>query len=416
MPEVRFDGFTGDWKQSKVGDFYFFKNGLNKGKEFFGSGTPIVNFTDVFHNRDICFSKLKGRVQLNENEIKNYEVKKGDIFFTRTSETIEEIGYPSVMTDQPCDTVFSGFVLRGRAINEDPLEINFKRYVFFTEKFREEMKKKSSMTTRALTSGTAIKEMEFCFPISKEEQERIGNFLKYLDNTIALHQQELTTLKRTKQGFLQKMFPKEGESVPEVRFNGFIGDWEERKFGDIYDVVSGFAFKMSDYVQVGVPIINGESIQHGSISTNNLNFLPEEFSDKYQNVTLETGDIVLGLNRPITNGNLKIAQVPIDLHGALLYQRAGKIIILNNTDINFSFHLLGKEVSSFVLKEAVGSDQPFISTTKLKKWSIRIPTKEEEQTKIGLFFKKIDDTIALHQREIDALKETKKAFLQKMFV
>src|SRR5699024_4032579 len=115
---------------------------------------------------------------------------------------------------------------------------------------------------------------------------------------------------------------------PEIRFKKYTDAWEQRRLGEMYDIVSGYAFKMSDYVQSGVPIINGESIQHGSISTKNLNFLPEEFLDKYQNFILNTGDIVLGLNRPITNGNLKIAQVPKDLRGALLYQRAGKIIIL----------------------------------------------------------------------------------------
>jgi type I restriction enzyme S subunit len=202
--------------------------------------------------------------------------------------------------------------------------------------------------------------------------------------------------------------------IPEIRFSGFTGDWEERKLGDMYDVVSGYAFKMSDYIQNGVPIINGESIQHGSISTKNSNFLPEGFLDKYQNFILNTGDIVLGLNRPIINGNLKIAQVPKDLHGALLYQRAGKITILNNASINFSYQLLGNEVSKFVLEEAVGSDQPFISTTKLKKWLICIPASEEEQTKIGNFFKQLDDTIALHQQEINTLKQTKQGFLQKM--
>ena len=74
---------------------------------------------------------------------------------------------------------------------------------------------------------------------SIEEQTKIGNFFKQLDDTIALHQQELTTLKQTKQGFLQKMFPKEGESVPEVRFPGFTGDWEQRKLGEIIQIIRG---------------------------------------------------------------------------------------------------------------------------------------------------------------------------------
>lgn len=115
IPQIRFGGFTDEWEEHKVGDFYDFKNGLNKGKEFFGKGTPIVNFTDVFHKRGITIQMLRGRVTLSSSEISNYEVKQDDIFFTRTSETIEEIGYASVMPDSPKDTVFSGFVLRGRA-------------------------------------------------------------------------------------------------------------------------------------------------------------------------------------------------------------------------------------------------------------------------------------------------------------
>lgn len=94
------------------------------------------------------------------------------------------------MLDEPKDTVFSGFVLRGRPIEEDPLTLEFKRYVFYTDEFRKEMIKKSSMTTRALTSGTAIKQMEFHFPKDKREQTKIGNFFDQLDHLITLHQRE----------------------------------------------------------------------------------------------------------------------------------------------------------------------------------------------------------------------------------
>lgn len=171
---------------------------MNKGKDSFGSGTPIVNFVDVFHNRGITFKHLQGKVRLTEKEINKFRVEKGDIFFTRTSETIEEIGYPSVMLDIPTDTVFSGFVLRGRAVGKDPLTLTFKRYVFFTNEFRKEMKKKSSMTTRALTSGTALKEMFFSFPKSEKEQEKIGSFFEQLDRLITLHQRKLDVSKEKK--------------------------------------------------------------------------------------------------------------------------------------------------------------------------------------------------------------------------
>ena len=183
------------WEQRKVGDYYEFKNGLNKGKEFFGMGTPIVNFTDVFHKRGLLVSDLQGKVTLEQKEIDNFLVKKGDIFFTRTSETVEEIGYPSVMLESPENTVFSGFVLRGRTfLEQDPLEDVFKKYVFFTDSFRKEMMSKSSMTTRALTSGTAIKNMVFYHPLSKEEQKKIGDYFSKLDHLITLHQQKCKQL------------------------------------------------------------------------------------------------------------------------------------------------------------------------------------------------------------------------------
>lgn len=393
---MRFEGFNGDWEERK------FSNIVGRvSKQSNDATLPKVEFEDI----------VSGEGRLNKDILKKFDARKGIVFepnfilFGKLRPYLKNWLLPN----------FKGIALGDFWVFEPKNSYSiFNYYLIQTDKYQI-VANLSSGTKMPRSDWKTVSETEFRIP-SIEEQTKIGNFFKQLDDTISLHQQELTTLKQTKQGFLQKMFPKEGESVPEVRFPGFTGDWEERKFGDIYDVISGFAFKMSDYVQVGVPIINGESIQHGSISTNNLNYLPEEFSEKYQNVTLETGDIVLGLNRPITNGNLKIAQVPTDLNGALLYQRAGKIIILNKTDINLSFQLLGKEISKFVLKEAVGSDQPFISTTNLKKWLIRIPIIEQEQKRIGLFFKQLDDTIALHQREVDALKETKKAFLQKMFV
>lgn len=206
VPEIRFVGFTDAWEQRKVGDYYYFKNGLNKGKEYFGFGIPIVNFTDVFHNRGIKASDLKGKVDLQPSEIANYKVQKGDIFFTRTSETIDEIGYSSVMLDEPKDTVFSGFVLRGRAIGKDPLITNFKQYTFFAGEFRKEMVMKSSMTTRALTSGTAIKQMKFHFPKDKREQNKIGAYFQELDHLITLQQRKYEKLQNLKNACLEKMF------------------------------------------------------------------------------------------------------------------------------------------------------------------------------------------------------------------
>src|SRR5262249_40639518 len=106
-----------DWTVAKLGDIFDFKNGLNKGKSYFGEGTPIVNYVDVYKKRALTAKDLKGRVTVSNEELKNYDVKKDDVFFTRTSETVEEIGIAAVITEDLQDTVFSGFILRARPKN-----------------------------------------------------------------------------------------------------------------------------------------------------------------------------------------------------------------------------------------------------------------------------------------------------------
>ena len=202
---------------------------------------------------------------------------------------------------------------------------------------------------------------------------------------------------------------------PELRFPSFTDSWEECKFEDFFRMSSGYAFKYQDYCSDGVPLINGESIQHGTIDDSNLNFLPANFIKMYAQFVLHEKDIVVGLNRPITNGSLKIARIPSKYDGALLYQRAGKINYKKDIDNDFSFVLLSNEIFKFTLREAVGSDQPFISTSKLDKWEMSIPKTTKEQEKIGSFFLAIDRLITLHQQKLDRMKKYKFGLLQKMF-
>lgn len=205
-------------------------------------------------------------------------------------------------------------------------------------------------------------------------------------------------------------------NTPKIQFKGFKDDWEQRKFSDCYKMSSGYAFKMSDYCDEGVGLINGESIQHGIINDDNLNHLPEFFIQQYPEFLLKENDIVVGLNRPITNGNLKIARIPSKYNDSLLYQRAGKIVYKTDCDKDFTYVLLSQEILKHTLVEAVGSDQPFISTSKLDGWKMMMPSNMEEQVKIGEYFQNLDGLITLHQRKCEKLKELKKFMLQNMFV
>lgn len=206
----------------------------------------------------------------------------------------------------------------------------------------------------------------------------------------------------------------EKKKIPEIRFDGFEGEWEEKRFDEYYTVKSGYAFDAKDYIDEGVPIINGESITPNKIVNLNFNFLPYEYLNKYKDSIIKPGDIVLGLNRPIISNELKIARIPKTLENSLLYQRAGKIEYKKNISADYSFYLLNNEIYKFTVLEATGSDQPFISTNKLKKWSFYIADKNE-QNEIGKILALMDNIIDLNEKELKHLQSYKQSMLQKMF-
>ena len=408
-PKIRFKGYTDEWEQRKVGDYYEFKNGLNKGKEFFGKGTPIVNFTDVFHKRGLLVSDLQGKVTLEQREIDNFLVKKGDIFFTRTSETVEEIGYPSVMLESPENTVFSGFVLRGRTfLEQDPLEDVFKKYVFFTDSFRKEMMSKSSMTTRALTSGTAIKNMVFYHPLSKEEQKKIGDYFSKLDNLITLHQRKCNETKKLKKYMLQKMFPQNGEKVPEVRFSGFTDDWEQRKFAD-FTWDAGKRNK-EDLDLEPYAITN----EHGFICQRDAH---DDFG--YMKDTDRKAYNIVQPNSFAYNP----ARINV---GSIGYYKGVENVIVsslyevfqtdNYVNDRFLWHWLkSDEFPRWIEKLQEGSVRLYFYYDKLCECQLYMPSLEEQE-KIASFLDGLDTLITLHQQKCDELRDVKKYMLQNMFI
>jgi type I restriction enzyme S subunit len=413
VPQIRFEGFSGEWEENIVGEYYSFKNGLNKGKEFFGYGTPIVNFTDVFHNRGINAINLKGKVFVTSEEISNYNVEQGDILFTRTSETINEIGYPSVMLDKVKNIVFSGFVLRARANTFDPLSISFKQYVFFTDSFRSEMVKKSSMTTRALTSGTAIKQMFFSFPKNKKEQSKIGNYFQNLDNLIAKKEKKYQKLKDLKKAMLDKMFPKGGSDVPDVRFEGFSEKWEERKLGDITKQISYGLTIRPDYTKVGIPLISARELNNNKI---NYDIAPNISEYSYNKLSekakAKKGDIFLTKTGTIGLTGYVTKDIPIAITQNIA------IIRLSPNKYNHYFLLQYFQTSKFyqqVLSKINKSTIMDLQLQDIRNFLILFPN-IKEQTKIGNYFQKLDKLIELQKKEIDKLKNIKKASLENMFV
>ncbi|MCC9022074.1 restriction endonuclease subunit S [Bacillus nakamurai] len=373
-PEVRFSRFSGDWEQRKLGDFTESYSGGTPSvgnKLYYGGSIPFIRSAEINSKSTELFITEDG---LNNSSAKM--VEEGDILYALYGATSGEVGISK---------------MHG-AINQAILAIKpkFDDDSYFITQWLK--KQKSTIINTYLQggqgnlSGSIVKDLIIPLPTNKDEQVKIGEFFKQLDDTIALHQKELTTLKQTKQGFLQKMFPKEGESVPEVRFPGFTGEWELRKLGEILKVNSGRDYKHLQQGDIPVYGTGGYMLSvNGKLSDENA----------------------IGIGRKGTIDHPQLLKAPFWTVDTLFFMTTKE-----KNDLLFCYSLANK-INWKKYDESTGV--PSLSKASIDKISIRIPT-SAEQSKIGNFFKQLDDMIALHQSELETLKETKKAFLQKMFV
>ncbi|GBZ24354.1 TPA: restriction endonuclease subunit S [Staphylococcus aureus] len=402
VPELRFPGFEDEWEEKKVGELLEFKNGLNKGKEYFGSGSSIVNFKDVFNNRSLNTNNLTGKVNVNSKELKNYSVEKGDVFFTRTSEVIGEIGYPSVILNDPENTVFSGFVLRGRPKSGiDLINNNFKRYVFFTNSFRKEMITKSSMTTRALTSGSAINKMKVIYPVSAKEQRKIGDFFSKLDRQIELEEQKLELLQQQKKGYMQKIFSQE------LRFKDENSEdyphWENSK-------IEKYLKERNERSDKGQML--SVTINSGIIKFSELDRKDNSSKDKSNYKVVRKNDIAYNSMRMWqgASGRSNYNGIVSPAYTVLYPTQNTSSLFIG---YKFKTHRM---IHKFKINsQGLTSDTWNLKYKQLKNINIDIPVLEEQE-KIGDFFKKMDILISKQKIKIEILEKEKQSFLQKMFL
>lgn len=412
-PKIRFKGYEEDWEQRKLGDLVDRVTRKNQ---------------DLVSELPLTISAQYGLIDQNEFFDKRvaskdvsgyYLIENGEFAYNKSTSTDAPWGAIKRLDRYENGVLSTLYIVFGIKENT-PVDSDFLVSYYSTNLWHKgihEIAAEGARNHGLLNIAPAdFFETKLMIPQDIEEQRKIGKYFEELERFITLHQRKCEETKKLKKYMLQKMFPQNGKRVPEIRFAGFTDDWEQRKFSDCYKMSSGYAFKMRDYCDSGIGLINGESIQHGIINDDNLNYLPESFIQQYPDFILKEGDIVVGLNRPITNGNLKIARIPNKYNDSLLYQRAGKIVYKGNCDKDFTYILLSKEILKYTLVEAVGSDQPFISTSKLDKWQMMIPSDIEEQKKIGDYFRNLDHLITLHQRKYEELQKNKKFMLQNMLI
>ena len=263
-----------------------------------------------------------------------------------------------------------------------------------------------------------ISQSFFAVPADYAEQRVIAKSLAELDNLITLHQRKYDKLVIFKKTMLEKMFPKDGESVPEIRFAGFTDPWEQRKLGDVADIKTGpfgTLLHAEDYVDDGIPIVTTEHFKTGVLPKDKEGIpqVSEEDAKRLEQYRAKEGDILFSRVGSVdANAQVFAGQDGWLFSGRVLRARPDLTLV---SSAYLHYELETEEVKSSVISRAVGGTMASINTEILFQTPIFIPAKMTEQNKIGSTCARLDSLITLHQRKLELLQNIKKSLLDKMF-
>ena len=387
VPKLRFPEFKDDWEQGKVSTII---TDIADGP--FGSNLKTEHYTDEKEARIIQLSNLSDYGWQEENtkyttfehakEIKRCIVNEGELVMGKMM--------PAGLTIMRPNTekmyVLSSDCVRIK-LDNDRVTDKFFLYVTKSNTFLNQINTDSQGSTRIRTSISKIREMDISLP-SVTEQERIGDFFSKFDTLITLQQRKLDQIKEYKKGMLQKMFPKEGEAVPEVRFPGFTGEWEWHKCGEVAPLQRGFDLSVSQMKEGKYPVVmsNGVGGYHSDY--------------KAKGPGIVTG-------RSGTLGKLHFIEENYWPHNTALW-----VTDFKGNYPKFIYYLYLKlDLSRF----GSGSGVPTLNRNDVHDACVSVPDREEQKL-ISEFLTNLDTLITLHQRKLEAMKEYKKGLLQQMFV
>ena len=412
VPEIRFAGFTDPWEQRKLGDVADIKTGpfgtLLHAEDYVDDGIPIVT-TEHFKTGALPKDK-EGIPQVSEEDAKRleqYRAKEGDILFSRVGSVDANA---QVFAGQD-GWLFSGRVLRARP----DLTLVSSAYLHY-ELETEEVK--SSVISRAVGGTMASINTEILFqtpifiPAKMTEQNKIGSTCARLDSLITLHQRKYDKLVVFKKSMLEKMFPKDGESVPEIRFAGFTDPWEQRKLGDVADLLTGYPFESRHFTDTGIPLVRGMNVKRGYLDMSAD--ICENWSDAVgvEDYLLKAGDIVIQMDGALIGSSY--AMVTPENTPSLLVQRVTRVRCGNRS--RYIFQAVQRGFLRYIKSLKTETAVPHLSLSDIADYAIPVPKEEREQEHIGSFFSRLDDLITLHQRKLELLQNIKKSLLDKMFV
>ena len=403
IPAIRIRGFTDEWEQRKLGDIVSFSKGTGYSKaDLQDSGTPIILYGRLYTKYETVIGEVDTFADEKPNSVFS---KGGEVIVPASGETAEDISVASVV-EQP------GVMLGGDLNIITPpqkLDSAFLAISISNGKPHSDMAKMAQGKSVVHLHNSDLAKINLSYP-SFEEQRQISHHFKNLDHLIILYQRKCDNLKQVKKYMLQKMFPKQGEKVPEIRFAGFTGDWEQRKLGDVTQKVQGNDGRMN-LPTLTISAANGWMNQVDRFSGNiagkeqkNYTLLRRgELSYNHGNSKLAKYGTVFALQ------SFNEALVPRVYHSFKMINGNSDFI-----EYYFSTKILDKELAKLISSGARMDGLLNISYDDFMGIKVNVPS-VEEQNRISDYLRKIDNFITLHQRKVDSLKEIKKFMLQNMF-
>ncbi|MDN0070772.1 restriction endonuclease subunit S [Bacteroides caecigallinarum] len=389
-----------EWKKVKLGELYTVHNGLSKSKDFFGSGYPFLTFSNVFNNWFLP-DKLEALVQSTDKDRESFSIMRGDIFITRTSETMDELGMSSVALKDYPNATFNGFTKRLRPKNDDILP-EYIGYYLRSKKFRNKFLAFSSMTTRASLANSDLLNMEVEIP-NKSIQNNITKILSRYDSLIENYQKQIKLLEESaqrlyKEWFIDLRFP--GHENTKI-VDGVPEGWEKKSIAELGSFINGFAFKPSDWQDKGLPIIKIKEMGNG-ISVNTPRNNGERVPKKY---LVTTGDLLF-------SWSATLMVIVWTGENGWLNQHLFKVIPKEGISREFVLQSISYTITEFS-NITTGSTMKHIQRNKLNQVFVNVPCIEIMQ-KYNIFGETIREQIINISSQIHKLTEARDRLLPKL--
>ncbi|MDN3488538.1 MULTISPECIES: restriction endonuclease subunit S [Pseudoalteromonas] len=411
IPEIRFKGVSGEWDHKKLQDLTEtgFSNGVFNDPQKVGKGYRLINVKDMYSGDSIHIENLS-LLDLDEKEFKNNKVEYGDIFFTRSSLVKEGIAYSNVNLSDRNDITFDGHLIRMQPCKATTNPV-FLACLFKTPSAREQFILGGKTTTMTTIGQSDIATVALSLPC-KQEQTKIGTIFQNLNTLINQHQQKHDKLSNIKKAMLAKMFPKQGETIPEIRFKGFNVDWEESNLEKCTALLTGNPFNSKEFTSEGYFLVRGMNVKRGYLDSSPeiSEFWPS--SKGLERYILEPEDIVIQMDGALIGKSY--AKINSRNLPAILVQRVTRVRC-SEVNPEFIYQYIQRDFLTHISGIKTETAVPHLSLHDIRAFSVFLPERAE-QNAIGDYFQNLDALINQHQQQITKLNHVKQACLGKMFV